>query len=196
METFIGIDPGGKNAFGWCVMEADSASRVYDIVGTGTCSEVSDVISAIKRVCTTQPIAAGIDAPLYWSRIGERLSDRKIRTAVNKAGSHSSTVGHVNSLRGACLVQGVLAAVALVEIWPQIAITESHPKALLAVWPDAKSFVQRFDFNNDHERDAALGAYAAFAFNSKWDGWINLAELEENKFVPSGGRIVYWFPRL
>ena len=109
--------------------------------------------------------------PLYWARAGERNADRKIRKGVAKAGGASSTVGHVNSLRGACLVQGVLSAVALAEKWPEIAITESHPKALLAVWPDAAEFVKPFGFSTDHERDAALGAYAAFALSSQWPQW-------------------------
>lgn len=196
MKTFIGIDPGGVKAFGWCVMDAALPSLLVSRIVTGTCSGISEAIPKIERTCETQPVGAGIDAPLYWARIGERKSDQKIRKAVAKAGGSSSTVGHVNSLRGACLVQGVLSAVGLAEKWPQIAITESHPKALLSVWPEAVEFVKQFEFSTDHERDAALGAYAAFAYLSQWPQWGDLVELDESCFVPSGGKVAYWFPRI
>ena len=124
------------------------------------------------------------------------MSDQKIRKAVSKAGGSSSTVGHVNSLRGACLVQGVLSVVALVEKWPNIVITESHPKALLSVWPQAVDFTKKFHFHNEHERDAALGVYAAFASIARLTGWVDWVSMEKNIFVPSGGDVSYWFPQL
>lgn len=196
MKTFIGIDPGGVKAFGWCVMDASLPVLSVSRIVTGTCSGISEAIPEIERICETQPIGAGIDAPLYWAQAGERKSDQKIRKAVAKAGGSSSTVSHVNSLRGACLVQGVLSAVGLAEKWPQIAITESHPKALLSVWPGAVKFVRQFEFSTDHERDAALGAYTAFAFLSQWPQWVDWVELEESCFIPSGGKVAYWFPRI
>ena len=196
MKAFIGIDPGGVKAFGWCVMDTALPALSVSRIVTGTCSGISEAIPEIERICETQPVGAGIDAPLYWARAGERKSDHKIRKAVAKAGGSPSTVGHVNSLRGACLVQGVLSAVGLAEKWPQIAITESHPKALLSVWPGAVEFVRQFEFSTDHERDAALGAYAAFAFLSQWPKWVDWVELEESCFIPSGGKVAYWFPRI
>jgi hypothetical protein len=196
MKTFIGIDPGGVKAFGWCVMDAALPALSVSRIVTGTCSGISQAIPEIERICATQPVGAGIDAPLYWARSGERKSDQKIRKAVANAGGSSSTVGHVNSLRGACLVQGVLSAVGLTEKWPQIAITESHPKALLSLWPGAVEFVRQFDFSTDHERDAALGAYAAFAFLSQWAQWVDWTEFEGSYFAPSGGKVAYWFPRI
>jgi len=196
METYIGIDPGGQKAFGWCIMEADTSELLFEIVKSGACSGVPEAMSAIEKACRNQPIGAGIDAPLYWAKSGDRLSDRKIRKAVVKAGFSPGTVNHVNSLRGACLVQGILSAVALSEKWPGIVVTESHPKALLAVWPEANEFVRQFNFFSDHERDAALGAYSAFSHHRKWDGWHDFIDLENDIFVPSGGEIAYWFPVL
>ena len=195
-QTYVGIDPGGINAFGWCVMDSSAAELSVSRMETGTCSGISEAIPEIERLCEIHPVGLGIDAPLYWVRTGERKSDQKIRKAVAKAGGSSSTVGHVNSLRGACLVQGVLSAVCLGEKWPQISITEAHPKALLSIWPRAVEFVAQFDFPNDHERDAALGAYAAFAFLSQWSRWVDCVELEDNCFVPSGGKVAYWFPQM
>lgn len=196
MKTFIGIDPGGIKSFGWCVMDTDFPKLSVARIVKGTCSHILEAIHKIDQCCEKQPIGAGIDAPLYWARNGERKSDIIIRKAVTLAGGNPSTVNHVNSLRGACLVQGVLSAVALSEKWPQIAITESHPKALLFIWPKASEFVSQFKFTTDHERDAALGAYAAFAFLSQWSEWVDLIKIEEHPFVPSGGKIAYWFPKI
>jgi len=41
------------------------------------------------------------------------------------------TVQAVNSLRGACLVQGILTAILLRQRVPEIHVSESHPKAVL-----------------------------------------------------------------
>lgn len=196
MGKFIGIDPGGVNAFGWCVLETKDSSPKGQILESGVGSGVSEAMAGIQRHFSSadEPIGVGIDAPLYWVAQGDRLTDQKIRKAVSKAGGHPSTVAHVNSLRGACLVQGILATVALVEIWPKIQVTESHPKALLAVWPPAIEFVSRFSFKTEHERDAALGAYSAFAHQRQLKGWKDGFLLEIDPFVPSGSSVAYWFP--
>jgi hypothetical protein len=102
-------------------------------------------------------------------------------------GGRGSTVAHVNSLRGACLVQGVLAAVTLRERWPSILITESHPKALLQIDPDARPFASLYEFSTEHERDAAVGAFAAMAYDRRLDGWSDWISFERAPFVPSGG---------
>lgn len=196
MATYVGIDPGGVKAFGWCVLESDSSHLSIDRLVSGTCSAISEALPQIERACRSEPVGVGIDAPLYWARSGERKADQKIRKAVSWAGGSSSTVGHVNSLRGACLVQGVLSVLAFAEKWPRISITESHPKALLSVWPQSLEFLSQLNFCNEHERDAALGAYAAFASLSHWAGWIDWVKMEEDIFVPSGGAVSYWFPRL
>ena len=196
MKTYIGIDPGGMKAFGWCVMEVTPPALSVRRIVTGVCSGVSDAVMDIEKALKFPPVAGGIDAPLYWVTDGDRKSDKKIRKAVAGNGGSSSTVSHVNSLRGACLVQGVLSAVGLSKKWPQIAITESHPKALLSIWPNAREFVRQYDFSTDHERDAALGAYSACALFSQWNGWVDLLDYEESYFAPSGGKVAYWFPRV
>jgi hypothetical protein len=78
MKTFIGIDPGGVKAFGWCVMDASLPGLSVSRIVTGTCSSISEAIPEIERICETQPIGAGIDAPLYWAQAGERKSDQMV----------------------------------------------------------------------------------------------------------------------
>jgi len=69
MKTFIGIDPGGVKAFGWCVMDATLPALSVGRIVTGACSGISEAIPEIERICETQPVGAGIDAPLYWARV-------------------------------------------------------------------------------------------------------------------------------
>ena len=197
MHTFIGLDPGGKNNFGWAVIEVVEADSTISTLRSGTGSDVIEVMAAITESPCTAPLGAGIDAPLYWSRSKvERKADCNIRKAVIKAGKHGAIVGHVNSLKGACLAQGILAAVAIAERWPTIAITESHPKALAAVKPIILRQFKRFNFPTEHERDAALGAYSALSQWRKDSDWSNLIEHESHPFFPSGSPVSYWFPKI
>ena len=132
-EIVLGFDPGGQHKFGWALGE-DLGKRL-SMLATGV---VSDAQEAVATVSSRLPprahvAAAGIDAPLFWGEAGNRTVDNLIRRAVAERGhSHASgTVQAVNSLRGACLVQGVLLAKLLHDGFPDAVITEAHPKALL-----------------------------------------------------------------
>jgi hypothetical protein len=46
----------------------------------------------------------------------------------------------------------------------------------------------------DHERDAVLGAFTAFAQNKKLEGWINLFEQEKEPIIPFNYSVGYWMP--
>jgi hypothetical protein len=124
--------------------------------------------------------------------------------AINVGG----TVQHVNSLRGACLSQGIMAAHLLRRELPEIRITESHPKALLWILHIARikrpvaeigighlgDFIESESPHlSEHERDAALGAVAALAMMNKWSGWRDLHREEKNAFNPVSP-VEYWMP--
>lgn len=111
-------------------------------------------------------------------------------------GGSSGTVSHVNSLRGACLVQGILVARAALAAWPQAKLTEAHPKALLRVWSKAAAFVEQVAnaVASEHERDAVLAAFTAHQFHLATEGWRNLSELDPGSYDPIGVRAAYWFP--
>ena len=177
---------------GWCALTVDATGSQR--IENGVCTGVERCIEEVSRHIQGAPAGAGIDAPLYWVRKGDRISDKRIRGAVVAAGGQSGTVSHVNSLRGACLVQGVLAAVMLSQRWPSITVTEAHPKALLRVWQDAHEFVAAHSFPTEHERDAALGAYAARAYRERRSGWVDWFTRETDPFVPGPYRVAYWFP--
>ncbi len=192
----FGFDPGGLHNFGWACLNIGK-SGIPISLNTGCSSNAPDAITeASRHAAGRAPVAVGIDAPLFWVAEGDRLADAGIRTRVCAAGGTSGNVGHVNSLRGACLVQGVLAARQVAETWPSTKITEAHPKALNLLHFEAKKFladnlpVPR----TEHERDAALAAYAAWALATRSAGWVDLVIEESAPYFPSGHSVSYWFP--
>jgi predicted nuclease with RNAse H fold len=191
---FIGFDPGGIQSFGWVVMSEEKGSLA--IVAKGTTSSAKGACESALAACCYPPTAVAIDAPLYWATEGDRAADQSVRKMVCDAGGSSGTVSHVNSLRGACLVQGVMAAIMVANLWPAALITEAHPKALLLVSAEAKLFSQRHEpaVESEHERDAALAAYAAFMFSKRSLGWQDLVQLEDEIHRPVASAVAYWFP--
>ena len=191
----LGFDPGGLNSFGWARLRIDDSGTPAEL-STGLCSNATAAFKQATSAAMLAPVAVGIDAPLFWIAEGDRKADARIRTAVCAAGGSPGTVGHVNSLRGACLVQGVLAARTVAETWPSVAVTEAHPKALLRVHSAAALFLATYlpDAPTEHQRDAALAAYAAWAVAAKFPGWRDLVGDEAAPFFPSGYTVSYWFP--
>lgn len=234
--TVIGLDPGGKKAFGWCIATLSPKGEIVNFKA-GTGSFIDDIIEKVadelKKFNPSVPSAAGIDAPLFWSTAiqngkSERAADRIIREKANeklnqikereeqKKGS-SSTILHINSLRGACLVNGVLSIIRLrgEKRWPKIRITEAHPGALKIIaseqikeWKELQS--EDFEFppekigeKNNDEYDAMLAAFSAWKMLMKHKGWIDLifdkkmeeVEEKEKLFFPAGNNIAYWFPK-
>lgn len=192
---FIGLDPGGQNSFGWAVL-CIGDSGVPAGLSTGVSSHADVALQQAAEVTGCAPNAIGIDAPLFWVAAGDRKADARIRKLVCAAGGRSSTVGHVNSLRGACLVQGVLAAHRVAELWPSALVTEAHPKALLRISGTAQAFLGAHfpESPTEHQRDAALAAFAAWAAVAAFKGWRNLVHDEQAPFFPSGFKVSYWFP--
>jgi len=217
MSTYVGFDPGGLDRFGWAVVKGDSFP--LDLVGHGIADHAQGAFTAATDCTASGKInAVGIDAPLFWIRDGDRHADLTVRAAIRQQGcpTASGTVQHVNSLRGACLIQGILVAmICQQEIAKEIPITESHPKALL--WLLGKGTAARRQDNealtdlnelsdlikvegsgvqafSQHERDAVLGAVAAFAMDSRLMGWQDLYSLETNTITPLDPPPAYWMP--
>lgn len=208
-----GFDPGGAEQFGWCVAEATPVLPLT-LRMTGIASNAAEAVDGVLRVVPSQSTltAAGIDSPLFWSIDGDRNADRVVRDKIKRLGASapSGTVQHVNSLRGACLAQGLIAAKLLQAAVPSICVTEAHPKALLWLLGIAtrqrpvKSITMR-DLSEfflsppgdytEHERDAALATLGAWAMMGNASGWEDLFEHENQPFVPVPP-VAYWMPRL
>jgi hypothetical protein len=206
----VGLDPGGAGAFGWCVVD-DSRDLPLRIRGAGVADDAAAALGAVDRARAGVDVAAvGIDAPMFWSRSGDRLVDKYIRRAICKLGASGGTVGHVSSLRGACLVQGIVAAMLLREQNPKVPVTEAHPKA--ALWILREATKQREVTNisamaltryldvgphamaTDHERDAALGALGAWAMLHQPPGWKDIFGFDPEAVSPLAAPLGYWMP--
>lgn len=191
----VGFDPGGANAFGWAVISGPYVEPTF--IAGGVTSGACNAILQASLHLQQPPEAIGIDAPLFWSPKGDRQADRLVRAQVRAVGGHNGMVGHVNSLKGACLVEGLIAAQMARNLWPSTRITEAHPKALMLISDKARLFAMRPELQGDgyHIRDAALGALASLAMLEQASGWHDLAALEPERLEPLGTSVAYWFPQ-
>lgn len=184
MEIYIGFDPGGDDRFGWAV--CSPKGHALHVLTTGRAAHAEEATTRVLSEASNKGmvVGVGIDAPLFWTEGGGRDVDNLVRCAIRQLGAPwpGGTVQHINALRGACLVQGVLTANLLHKQFSGISITESHPKALLYLLgianrqrhaasvslADLSGYVV-CDANSvgQHERDAVLGAFTAFAQKEK-----------------------------
>jgi len=210
IRTYLGFDPGGAGAFGWCLAQGTSLPLTVLALGTGNhAHDATDAALKATKQIKAQLTAVGIDAPLFWRPDGDRRVDRWIRQRIVSLGAPSGTVNAVNSLRGACIVQGMMAALILRTRHPGLPVTESHPKAML--WLACVSnkdnppsritlselgqyFTGQLDGASDHERDAALGALSAWAMSTNATGWQNLYAQEHDPISPLEPAPGYWMP--
>jgi hypothetical protein len=215
MGILLGFDPGGEDGFGWCLAN-DTPTLPLTVRATGVVDNAQSAFdAALAQVKNSGPVVAvGIDAPLFWIATGDRNVDQIVRDELWGLGAPSpgGTVQAVNSLRGACVVQGMLIGVLLRAALQDVPITESHPKALL--WQlrfadrdrhpsgiSLRSLTQFFHVpasvgTQDHERDAAIGALCAWAMSNKPKGWRDLYPEEQNPYSPIASPIGYWMPQV
>jgi predicted nuclease with RNAse H fold len=181
---WIGVDPGGKDAFGLAILRGDGRFTTYCF----SCAD--EAITSLAR--EGRPAGIGIDAPMWWSSgpSGDRRADRWIR---NRYRISAGTVQAANSLRGAALVQGALFAERARSLFPAVPITEAHPTAVLKarglVWSD---FCPRFSVSgiveNEHVQDAVVAAVAAReGFEGRWS-----LDLSKDRDVYEQDPTTYW----
>jgi Protein of unknown function (DUF429) len=209
--VLVGLDPGGAGAFGWCVVD-DGRDLPLRVRAAGVADDAATALGALDRARAGDPIvAAGIDAPMFWSGSGDRLVDQHVRRTICKLGAPGGTVGHVSSLRGACLVQGMVAAMMLRRQNPKMHVTEAHPKAALWILREATkerkvasispSALTRYldagpqAMATDHERDSAIAALSAWAMVHAALGWEDIRGFDPDAVSPLAAPLGYWMPR-
>ena len=214
----LGFDPGGKNAFGWSICRT-KGGQLQKPCTAGNADDALSVLQAVEgyvekdsNLRDLRVLAAGIDAPMFWSRRGNRKVDDYLRRHL-KSARLTSSIMQVNSLQGAALVQGVLLGKLLRDTW-DLRITESHPKAVeYLIWHSNQSTLiemmgkvieglkqQKYggqgkeDARLSHMRDATLAAISAWAMVHEHPNWQNLYEREPQPVQPFGTPVAYWMP--
>ena len=123
--TVVGYDPGGNCKHGL----ARATVRDGDIVcvTTKTLRTVADVFASIRDIKT--PLGIGIDTLTCWStgHSGLRPADCWLRQRYPDV---KKSVQAPNSIYGAMSVSGMALLVALRREFPDIFVTETHPKVL------------------------------------------------------------------
>ena len=166
--TVVGYDPGGNCKHGL----ARATVRDGDIVcvTTETLPTVEDVVASIRDIKT--PLGIGIDTLTCWStgHSGLRPADRRLRQCYRAV---AKSVLASNSIRGAMSVNGMAVLGAVREAFPDIFVTETHPKVLyyalfkehydytvpnICVMDKCLSRLLNVDIapQNEHEWDAAI----------------------------------------
>jgi predicted nuclease with RNAse H fold len=218
-KWIAGFDPGGKNKFGWCVARTIENSKL-EITACGVSSNARESFeNVIMELKGETLFAAGIDSPLFWSADGmPREVDVYARKVIDFLGAPAvgGTVQNVNSLRGACLVQGLTICKLLVEKYSNIKITEAHPKALLwslliankrnlvvdiNVEMLSPEYINMNKLNNnllndkDDKRDAILATIAARAMAFENSDWEDISAIDKKPIFLSN-QVYYWMPKV
>ena len=201
-DFILGFDPGGRRHFGWSICEV-ADGQLQPPEATGLADDAWDTINQVRlRIrSNSRVLAAGIDAPLFWGRIGNRQADVVLRGTLIDNGFPALMVGGtvqaVNRLQGACSVQGMLLTKYLSETW-DLTITESHPTALrhLLDHMGHQDRVMHLTAGlGDHERDATLSAVSAWAaIQPNLPDWQNLYVEEPYPIQPFNIPVSYWMP--
>ena len=206
VEIFLGFDPGGKGGdkecgnFGWSICQGVAGQ--FQLLDTGRAKYAEEVVRRVSRKLPPNPsvLAAGIEAPMFWHKTGDREVDGFLREEAKLRGCPHpwGTIQAVNSLRGACLVQGILLGKDLCkQQWFDAPITEANSKALRWLKPATFYYIQRLtegEGKSDHERDATLAAYGAWAMHKDLYGWRNLLLDERDPIFPLEAQVSYWMP--
>jgi len=210
MSFLVGLDPGGSGAFGWCVSR-DTDRLPLGLEGYGVADHAEGAVNAVLRLVglSGQIVGLGIDSPLFWTPAGDRKVDKLLRQNLRRRGGPVSAVMSVNSLQGACLVQGVLAGQLLRNRFPAMPVTEAHPKVLLwlldVIGPGQRAnevamsklsqlAVCDGEAVSEHIRDAALAAVTAWAMLHHPEGWRDIATCDGEAMCPWNANVSYWMP--
>ena len=201
----LGFDPGGRGNFGWSVCLTDGGNLLTRSK-TGLGGDAEDVIGNVRMAMESlelsgvKVLAAGIDAPMFWGGKGNREIDALIGKEINKGGSAGKgkpRVLAVNSLWGSVVVQGLLLANRLYQMY-EPKITETHPKALLYLLGELKQDGEMNQLiaglGSEHERDAVVSAYAAWAMLDGFGGWRDIYLDEPDPVLPFDIPVSYWMP--
>jgi predicted nuclease with RNAse H fold len=211
-QYILGTDPGGKKGngqFGWALVKyvpgeppPQHLTATYSDVG----HDANEVWTRANEAlgASDQIVAMGVDAPLGYDETGDRRIDPYIREVLRADGSRSGpTPCAVNSLRGACLAQGVVISLIAQAAGVRI-ISESYPRAVRDLRSGSTAQCRSCSVPTllCHQCDATLSSLSAWAYlvnmatgtNPKgWENWHTLHGGLRPKFMVVADH-EYWLP--
>lgn len=205
----LGFDPGGRNDrgpsgnFGWsiCQMVDGHLERLKTGLARDAVDARDQVRTKLDALGKPTILAAGIDAPLFWGRRGNRRVDKVVRNALKKIQSPAHRVMAVNSLQGAVTVQGPLLGWYLRAYQAGLPLTEAHPAAMWELLQHQEGSAGTVAMVTcliagltDHKRDATLAAVSAWAMEHQPPGWSDLYNRECCPVQPFDTPVSYWMP--
>lgn len=206
--TVVGYDPGGNGDHGLAQATVRDGSIVS--VCTETLGTLEDVVASVLRIETL--LGLGIDTLTCWGggSSGLRLADRWLRQRYR---TEWKRVVSPNSLRGAMSVNGMGLLIAVRGEFPDVYITETHPKVL---WYALRK--QPYDFTdayasvmneclsswlavdvaprNEHEWDSAISILAVVrGLQGQWQHDLHALPTRPGELlVQPCGRTAYVWP--
>ena len=205
----LGFDPGGAGSFGCALLH--SKSMRLETISLTSVDEVCEWV--VEVLAGNTPDTVGVDAILHWqtTKSGWRGADEYLRKNYKNV---LSSVQPSNSCAGSMAVQGLTLTMRLKERWPDIMVTETHPKVLwnhitnshYPKWKGNREIefhkllsslgIQGSNLDNDHEFDAAISAWAALnAKTKKWSRDLVKLIAKNQKYqnlFPAGNVHYYW----
>ena len=204
----VGYDPGGNGAHGLALASYNDGK--IQGVRISTHPTVQSIISTISEF--NDVIAIGIDTLTCWSTgpSGWRPADRWLK---NEYPEITNSIASANSLFGSMGLNGMSALLKIKESFPNIHISETHPKVMYFELAKKKynykecnkemdSFLSdligiNISTKNDHEWDAAASIYAVYCgATGKWVNNLHSKSVTNNEvFVEPCGPTSYWWPK-
>lgn len=209
--SYWGYDPGGNDAHGLAQLDVlDGRSIKTACFTAGTVGEAIETILSQPK-----PLGLGIDTLTAWSlgSAGWRLADHRLREEYLTI---QNSVISPNALFGSMAISGMALLLAVREKWPELTISETHPKVVYFALTQRKyqdddrsirtKQLMRLpefkgtDFGNpqtDDEWDAVLGAHCVrMGVERRWT--LDLHETAGSLHVihPAGPTSYFWPKRI
>lgn len=205
--TILGYDPGGNASHGLALATYRKGELTH--FETSTLDTVEDVISQVEQV--NELLAIAVDTLSCWSTgvSGWRPADRWLRKNYKEV-VHS--IASPNSLYGSMGLNGMAVLIALKRRFPNLIVTETHPKVLyFALSGDKYNYNManekmdeflsskmdcEISTESDHEWDAAISIYAARqGLTGSWARDLHAIPLESSgRMITPCGSTHYWWP--
>jgi hypothetical protein len=203
-----GYDPGGDGNHGVAKIILRKAQ-----VTNLSCETCTTANEAFSWFGDKTPLGFGVDTLTEWNtdKCGWRSADKLLRNHYPKA---SNSVMAPNALRGSMVINGMALVLAIRKKWPDIIVSETHPKILyceLSKRLYGDDDLQRKNQaimkllgvrtnqqmpKDDNQWDALASTFSVWSgiFGS-WRADLHAHSLDSNSVICPAGKTVFFWPR-